>query len=244
MRSFSIIIPARFASTRFPGKPLARIGDKTMVQRVFEIAAAVPGVDQVIVATDNDEIYEHVQSINGQAIFTHPEHASGTDRIAEAVIKARIKSDVIVNLQGDEPFIRQEQILLLVEAFDNSGCEIATLCKRITDVKVDFEDPNCVKVVRDRYGRALYFSRAGIPFAREKREQQAFKHLGIYAFGRKILGQLSLLPVSMLEKTEMLEQLRWIEYGYSIFVKETDWQSPSVDTPEDLKKAIAFLKTV
>lgn len=241
--SFCIIIPARYNSSRFPGKPLAQIEGKTMIQRVYEAAIQVKGAVAVIVATDDQRIFEHVQTF-GTAVLTSDAHQSGTDRCFEAYQNAGVQSDLVVNIQGDEPFILPEQIELLLSAFQNENCHISTLKKKIEEGQ-EVQNPNVVKVVADLQDKALYFSRAGIPYFREPGINPAyFRHLGIYAYRAKTLSEIVRLPMSFLENTEKLEQLRWLENGYAIFVKETNWQSPAVDTPEDLQKAIAFYKNL
>lgn len=237
------IIPARFASSRFPGKPLIDIKGKTMIQRVYEQASIA--FDAVYVATDDQRIYHHVASLNFNVVMTSTEHKSGTDRCAEAIelISQSTQSafDVVVNVQGDEPFIQPEQLRKVVEPFNNTNTQIATLVKKFT-ASDDLFDINKPKVVVDKYGKALYFSRHPIPFLRDIEKEkwlehhQYFKHIGLYAYRTDILKQLTLLPQSSLEKAESLEQLRWLEHGFSISVVETEFESISIDTPNDLKK--------
>jgi 3-deoxy-manno-octulosonate cytidylyltransferase (CMP-KDO synthetase) len=237
--SYCIIIPARYASTRFPGKPLAEIHGKSMIQRVYEAAASVAQHNRIFIATDDDRIQKHAQGF-AQVVMTSIEHPSGTDRCAEAVQLIQEDCDIVINLQGDEPFIKPEQIELLLSLFDNPNVQIATLKKELFDAE-DIDNPNIVKVVCDRNNKALYFSRSRIPFRRETPENvQYYKHLGMYAYRKSVLQEITSLAPSMLEETEKLEQLRWLENGYSIAVGETQWQSPAVDTPEDLEKAIQF----
>lgn len=237
--SYCIIIPARYASTRFPGKPLAEIHGKSMIQRVYEAAASVATHDRVFIATDDVRIQNHAEAF-ANVIMTRAEHPSGTDRCAEAVQFIQQDYDIVINLQGDEPFIKPEQIELLLSLFDNPQVQIATLKKELFDAD-DIDNPNIVKVVCDRNNKALYFSRSRIPFRRETPENaQYYKHLGMYAYRKSVLQEITQLAPSMLEETEKLEQLRWLENGYSIAVGETQWQSPAVDTPEDLEKAIQF----
>jgi 3-deoxy-manno-octulosonate cytidylyltransferase (CMP-KDO synthetase) len=237
--SYCIIIPARYASTRFPGKPLAEIHGKSMIQRVYEAAASVATHDRVFIATDDVRIQNHAEAF-AKVIMTRAEHPSGTDRCAEAAQFIQQNCDIVINLQGDEPFIKPEQIELLLSLFDNPQVQIATLKKELFDAD-DIDNPNIVKVVCDRNNKALYFSRSRIPFRRETPENaEYYKHLGMYAYRKSVLQEITQLAPSMLEETEKLEQLRWLENGYSIAVGETQWQSPAVDTPEDLEKAIQF----
>ena len=239
------IIPARYASTRFPGKPLAIIGGRPMIQRVYEQAKLV--LDTVIVATDDQRIADAVHGFGGEAVLTSPDHRSGTDRCYEAYIKSGSKADVVINIQGDEPFIQPKQIQLLMSCFPT---EIATLVKPYTDNDTlqDLLNPNTPKVVfSEKDMHALYFSRSVVPYLRSTEQEQwlqkhqYYKHLGMYAYRADILEQITKLPQSTLEKAESLEQLRWLENGYTIKVAITDIQSIGIDTPEDLKKANAFL---
>lgn len=238
------IIPARYASTRFPGKPLIDINGKTMIQRVYEQAQKSKKLATVIVATDDKRIYEHVISFGGLAVMTADSHPSGTDRCLEAAKKIDEKiddKDVIVNIQGDEPFICPEQIDLLISCFDNPGAEIATLIKEIKQ-KEELFDPNKPKVVTNINGEAVYFSRSPLPFLRGIEQDdwinqyRYYKHIGIYAYKMNILERITSLSPSALELAEALEQLRWIENGYKIKTEITELESVSIDTPEDLKK--------
>lgn len=241
--SFCIIIPARFASTRFPGKPLADIDGKSMIRRVYDAARSVGGADDVFVATDDDRIQSHASEFS-KVLMTSKEHPSGTDRCAEAFFQSKIQCDVVVNLQGDEPFIKPSQVRELLRLFENPQVQIATLKKEIFD-KDQIDDPNIVKVVTDTKNRALYFSRSRIPFQRDTDSaQRYFRHLGMYAYRSEILMEITRLTPTELEQSEKLEQLRWLENGYNIAVAETHWQSLSIDTPEDLQKAIEFLRSV
>lgn len=211
-----------------------------MIQRVWEAASACKSAAGIVVATDDTRIAEHVSAF-GKAILTAAEHPSGTDRCREAYEKSGMEADVVVNIQGDEPFIKPEQVQLLVEMFNNPDVQIATLMKEIFEVS-DIEDPNIVKVVCDSRGKALYFSRSRIPYLRDRNETvRYFRHLGMYAYRAGVLKAITQLKPSMLEETEKLEQLRWLENGFHIAVAETHWQSPAVDTPEDLEKARRFL---
>lgn len=244
-----ILIPARYASTRFPGKPLAMIGGKPMVQHVVEKAAAVS--ENVYVATDDGRIYDCVIGFGGKAVMTSTEHRSGTDRCYEAyrhvVEQTGKKYDVVVNIQGDEPFIQPEQVKALVACFEDDKVEIATLAKRF-EQNADIFDPNKVKVVCSAKGTALYFSRSAIPFCRGIEKEcwlemtPFYKHVGMYAYRPEVLKEITALPQGRLEKAESLEQLRWLENGYTIAVRETTHESIGIDTPEDLKRAEAVLR--
>lgn len=240
---FCILIPARFGSTRFPGKPLADLGGMTMIRRVWEAATECKNHSGIAVATDDVRIHNHVNEF-GVSVMTSLHHLSGTDRCMEAYKKSGFDTDIVVNIQGDEPFIKAEQIMSLVALFENPEVQIATLKKKISD-ETEIDNPNVVKVVTDKQNRALYFSRSRIPYNREKEiGSEYYRHLGMYAYRTTILQEITRLEPSTLELTEKLEQLRWLENGYHIAVAETQWQSPAVDTPEDLKKAIDFLSTL
>lgn len=238
------IIPARYASTRFPAKPLADIAGKSMIQRVYEQAKHSKAFSKVLVATDDTRIFDHVKGFGGEAQLTSADHVSGTDRCQEAVSKQSGTYDYVVNIQGDEPFVAREQIAQLVDMLDGNT-ELATLAKPISK-ESDVFNPNIVKVVRDAAGNALYFSRAPIPHVRntDKSEWLAktkfLKHLGMYAYRTDILAKITKLKPSTLEMSESLEQLRWLENGFKIRVAETTIESLGVDTPEDLEAAIAF----
>jgi 3-deoxy-manno-octulosonate cytidylyltransferase (CMP-KDO synthetase) len=235
------IIPARYASTRFPGKPLVEINGKTMIERVYQQAKMVSELAEVIVATDDERIFNAVKSFGGNVIMTLDSHQSGTDRCAEVIGKLTSEFDVVINIQGDEPFIKPEQIKELIACFNDTATEIATLKKKIEDLET-IHNPNVVKVVCNTNGFALYFSRNPIPFVRnaDKNEWLAkadfYKHIGIYGYKTDVLLKCTQLPVSFLEKTESLEQLRWLENGYKIKVAETTFESIGIDTPEDLEK--------
>ena len=243
---FTAIIPARYASTRFPGKPLAMLGGKTVIQRVYEQAVSVLG--EAYVATDDERILHTVESFGGKAVMTRSDHKSGTDRIEEAATKIGTDADVIINIQGDEPFIQRSQIETLCQLFDNPETQIGTLGKRFESMEA-VENPNSPKIVCDINGFALYFSRSIIPFIRGVELQQWFgrypflKHLGIYAYRRSVLSEITKLPQSPLELAESLEQLRWLQNGYRIRVGETDVETVGIDTPEDLCRAEEFLTT-
>jgi 3-deoxy-manno-octulosonate cytidylyltransferase (CMP-KDO synthetase) len=238
------IIPARFASTRFPGKPLAMLGGKTVIQRVYEQATAI--LDEAYVATDDERIYQAVEQFGGRAIMTRTDHKSGTDRIEEAAEKIETQADVIINIQGDEPFIQQSQIETLMHLFDDPTTQIGTLGKRFETIEA-VQNPNSPKIVTDKRGFALYFSRSIIPYIRGKEQGEwlqhfpFLKHLGLYAYRREVLREITLLPQSPLEIAESLEQLRWLENGYRIRVGLTDVETVGIDTPEDLQRAEAFL---
>ncbi len=239
------IIPARYASTRFPGKPLALLAGKPVIQHVCERVAQV--IPQVYVATDDDRIRQAVEGFGGKAIMTRSDHKSGTDRIEEAVSKIGLDTDVVVNIQGDEPFIHTSQIQTVVSLFDDPQTQIATIGKPF-DTMEAVDNPNSPKIVRSLDGFALYFSRSVIPFVRGTEHAQwlahhsFLKHLGIYAYRRPVLHDITLLPQSPLELAESLEQLRWLENGYRIKVGLTDQETIGIDTPEDLKRAEEYMK--
>ena len=240
------IIPARFASTRFPGKPLAAIGGKTMIQRVFEQAKKSRLLSEVIIATDDYRIADHVKEFGGNVELTSVSHQSGTDRCAE-VSTRNPGYDIIINIQGDEPFIDPEQIDLVCECFNNPTVVIATLIKSIS-VNDELFDNNIPKVIVNRLNEAIYFSRTAIPFFRELepakwlKKYQYYKHIGIYGYKDSTLQIITKLPVSGLEKAEALEQLRWIENGFKIHTALTDFENFSIDTPQDLQKALKRIK--
>ena len=244
---FIAIIPARYASTRFPGKPLALLGGKPVIQRVYEQAVSVLG--QACVATDDDRILQTVEAFGGCAVMTSTAHRSGTDRIEEAAQKLETDADVIINIQGDEPFIQASQIETLCRLFDDPETEIGTLGKRFESIEAA-ENPNSPKIVTDLRGYALYFSRSIIPFIRGEergewlRHYPFLKHLGIYAYRREVLTAITQLPQSPLEIAESLEQLRWLQNGYRIKVGETDVETVGIDTPDDLQRAEEFLRSI
>lgn len=249
-KHFIGIIPARYASTRFPGKPLALLGDKPVVQHVYERARKV--LDEVYVATDNSEIFDVVTSFGGRAIMTSTEHKTGTDRIKEAFVKSGSTADIIVNIQGDEPFIDPSQIELLKTSFDNPQTDIATLAKPFDPAR-GFEalfNPNLVKVVFSDSGYALYFSRSIIPYVRDVEwkkwlETYTFHtHIGIYAYTAETLCRITELERSSLETAENLEQLRWLQAGYNIHVSVTETETIGIDTPEDLERAQELINTI
>jgi len=231
------IIPARYASTRFPGKPLALIHDKYMIQHVFERCKDAD-LDHVFVATDDERIKNAVENFGGNVLMTDLQHLSGTDRCAEAARMLHLKNeDFIINIQGDEPFIRKEEINLLTNLIENPEIQIATLAKPIT-AEEEWNNPNKVKVVFSNTFKALYFSRSPIPHTSHLTSHTAHKHIGIYAYRNDILQQITQLPVSKLESSEKLEQLRWLENDFTIHVQICDHESIAIDTPEDLKLII------
>ncbi len=242
---FTAIIPARYASSRFPGKPLALLGGKPVIQRVYEQAVKV--LPEAYVATDDERIADTVRQFGGQVIMTRADHKSGTDRIEEACQKIGTTADVIVNIQGDEPFIQPSQIETLCQLFDDPDTQIGTLGKPFETMEA-VENPNSPKIVCDRRGFALYFSRSVIPYVRGKEtkdwlnEFPYLKHLGLYAYRRQVLHAITQLPQSPLELAESLEQLRWLENGYRIRVGRTNVETVGIDTPEDLKRAEALLR--
>jgi 3-deoxy-manno-octulosonate cytidylyltransferase (CMP-KDO synthetase) len=239
------VIPARYASTRFPAKPLVDIAGKSMIQRVYEQVKKASGISAVVVATDNTLIFDHVKSFGGDVCITKESHVSGTDRCFEALSIQKDIYDYVINIQGDEPFIQPSQIELLASRL-NGKTEIATLIKAIDNATQLF-NPNLVKVVISKLNEALYFSRATIPHLRNIPEAEwltkhtFYKHIGMYAYRADILQQLTILPVSSLEKAESLEQLRWLENGFKIMVAETTEETVGIDTPEDLKHALNLI---
>ncbi|MBN1949817.1 MAG: 3-deoxy-manno-octulosonate cytidylyltransferase [Bacteroidales bacterium] len=245
MPSFIGIIPARYASSRFPGKPLADIKGKTMIQRVYERAGE--SLEHVVVATDDTRIEKAVLDFGGKAVMTSPNHKSGTDRCFEAYTRYAgllgSSFDVVINIQGDEPFVRKEQIEDLKACFADGATHIATLIRLVGEEAVIL-DPNRPKVVTDNQGFALYFSRSPVPYLRDAETgswhlfHKFYQHLGMYAYRSDVLAEITRLPIARLEKAESLEQLRWLENGYRIKTAETLFESFGIDTPEDLKKAL------
>lgn len=235
------IIPSRFASTRFPGKPLVEISGKTMIQRVYEQAKKAKALTDVIVATDDKRIEKHIMSFGGNVVMTKSTHKSGTDRCAEAVKKIYRDFDVAINIQGDEPFIHPQQIDELAKCFYDKNTELATLVKPIENSE-DIFNPNRIKVVLDKNKNALYFSRSPIPFCKQAEQKNChkthiyYKHIGIYGYRISTLKKITKLKPSSLEISESLEQLRWIENGYKIKARLTKYESVSIDAPDDLKK--------
>lgn len=242
---FIAVIPARYSSSRFPGKPLAVLAGKPVIQRVYEQVTKV--LSEAWVATDDERIYNTVLDFGGKAVMTRQDHKSGTDRIEEAVEKIKTDADVIVNIQGDEPFIQPSQIETVCKQFDNPSTQIATIGKPFTSMEA-VENPNSPKIVTDVNGFALYFSRSVIPYVRGVEEKEwlshfpFLKHLGIYAYRREVLREITRLPQSPLEKAENLEQLRWLQNGYRIRVGITNVETVGIDTPDDLRRAEEFLK--
>jgi len=232
------VIPARYASTRFPAKLMQDLGGKTVITRTYEAAVKTNLFDDVFVVTDSELIYNEIISVGGKAIRSNKEHESGSDRIAEAVENLAV--DIVVNVQGDEPFINKEPLAAVLEVFRNDAkqeIDLASLMREITDWEV-IENPNNVKVIVDQNGLALYFSRAVIPYPREKNVGvRYFQHIGIYAFRKQALLDFYKLPVKSLEASEKLEQLRYLEYGKKIKMVETTHVGIGIDTPEDLEKA-------
>lgn len=249
---FIAIIPARYASTRFPGKPLVEINGKTMIQRVYEQVQKTGIFNAVCIATDDERIKAVVEKFKGKVIMTSPDHKSGTDRCKEAVIHL-IKygtakdSDIVINVQGDEPYISQSQIKKVADCFYNLEVNIATLVKKIKDIE-ELKNPNVVKAVVGELNRALYFSRSPIPYLRDTNfdnwldNHDFYKHIGIYGYKVETLLALSNLKQSKLEKMESLEQLRWLENGYQIAVNFTDEDNYAIDTPDDLQKVLEKFK--
>lgn len=232
-----IVIPARMASSRLPNKPLIDIAGTSLIMRVYNQALKVQNATQVIVATDHKDIFNHVITHGGDAIMTDINHPSGTDRIAE--VAKHIEADYYVNVQGDEPLIHPRQIEMLIDMMLNNKVDIGTQCLAITDPDQIFNE-NVVKVVRNKYDKALYFSRQAIPAVRDKpyrtwsEEAVYYRHVGIYAFRRQALLEISGLPQGRLEQLEKLEQLRWLEQGHDIHCYETEFVSIGVDTAEDV----------
>lgn len=249
---FLAIIPARYASTRFPGKPLAVLGGKPVIRRVYE--QVTDAMDDAVVATDDERIFEAVRAFGGRVEMTSPNHRSGTDRCREAFDRICAREgasyDVVVNVQGDEPFICASQIETVKRCFDDPATDIATLVKPFAaaDGLAALENPNSPKVVLDAASRALYFSRSVIPYLRGVPREEwlarhtFYKHIGLYAFRREVLRAVTALPQSPLELAESLEQLRWLENGYRIGVGVTDVETVGIDTPDDLRRAEEFLR--
>ncbi len=239
------IIPSRYASTRFPAKPLADLGGRSMIRRVYTQANKSVSLTKVVVATDHLEIFEHVSAFGGNVCMTSEDHASGTDRCFEVLLKEKEKFDYVINIQGDEPFISPEQIDLLASLLDGKT-ELATLIKRLENQE-QLVNPNLVKVVFNKNHEALYFSRSPIPYWRGKEtdwihHHHYYKHIGMYGYRSDILEKITSLKVSLLERAESLEQLRWLESGYKIKVAETTQETVGIDTPEDLEQARHHLR--
>ena len=234
------IIPARYSSSRFPGKPLAILGGKPVIEHVYRQVSSV--MEDVFVATDDQRIYDAVEAFGGKAIMTRSDHKSGTDRICEALEKVGGSFDVVINIQGDEPFIQKSQLETVMQCFDDPRTQIATLGKPFESMEA-VENPNSPKIVLDNDGYALYFSRSVIPFVRGKEYEEwlshfpYLKHIGLYAYRTEVLREVSKLPQSTLELAESLEQLRWLQNGYKIKVGLTNVETIGIDTPEDLQRA-------
>ena len=234
------IIPARYSSSRFPGKPLAILGGKPVIEHVYRQVSSV--MEDVFVATDDQRIYDAVEAFGGKAIMTRSDHKSGTDRICEALEKVGGSFDVVINIQGDEPFIQKSQLETVMQCFDDPRTQIATLGKPFESMEA-VENPNSPKIVLDNDGYALYFSRSVIPFVRGKEHEEwlshfpYLKHIGLYAYRTEVLMEVSKLPQSTLELAESLEQLRWLQNGYKIKVGLTNVETIGIDTPEDLQRA-------
>lgn len=235
------LIPARYASTRFPGKPLADMAGKTMIQRVYERVTGCKEIDRAVVATDDERIFDHVKSFGGEVVMTRADHTSGTDRVAEAAALFP-EAKIVVNVQGDEPFIAPQQIAAVVAPFTDPEIMITTLAHPITDERA-LLSPNVVKVIRNPEGKALYFSRHAVPYLRDIPVGQwilagkHLQHLGVYAYRAPVLPELTALPQGDLEAAESLEQLRWLAAGYTIHVGITNLPAVGIDTPEDLRRA-------
>lgn len=245
---FIAIIPARYASTRFPAKPLALLGGKPMIQHVYERVSQL--LDNVVVATDDQRIYDTVTQFGGRVVMTSIHHCTGTDRCLEAYNNYGVEADVVINVQGDEPFIAEEQIRGLMQCFDNSQTDIATLIKPFSsDTSFDvLSNPNTPKVIINPQGQAIYFSRSVIPYLRGKAENEwtslrtYYKHIGIYAYRVEVLKQITKMSQTPLELAESLEQLRWLENGFTIQTAVTNIETIGIDTPEDLVKAEQFYR--
>ena len=232
------IIPARYASTRFPAKPLIDIAGKTMIQRVYEQAKQCTLFSKIIVATDDDKIYNHVLQIGGDVMMTSTTHQNGTERCAEVIENLSDQFEIIINIQGDEPFVDPALFTMLIQAFKDPQIQIATLIKPIID-KAYIDNPNIIKVVKSVTNKALYFSRAAIPFQRnEAAKIQFYKHIGLYAYRKEVLLEIVKLGAGVYEQIEMLEQLRWLENNYPIHLIETDLEADSIDVPADLDRLL------
>ena len=234
------VIPARYQSTRFPGKPLVEIAGIPMIVRVYERVKQVPGLDKVITATDDERIYDVIEKNGGEAWMTSEDHRSGTDRIAE--VASGLDCDLVVNVQGDEPLIKPEMITKAISPFyEEKDLKMSTLKKKIDD-KSEINDPSVVKVVTDKKDNALYFSRSPLPYPGQNENVNLFKHIGLYVFTREFLLKYSTMAAATLERIESLEQLRVLENGYKIKVVETKFNSIGVDKPEDIHKVEQLLE--
>lgn len=240
------IIPARYASTRFPGKPLILIEGKSMLQRVYEQAKKSSSLSKVIVATDDERIASHVREFGGEVVMTAENHPSGTDRCFEALQQLGEGIDYVINIQGDEPFIDPGQIDALAEALESGETELATLIIKVSDAS-QLTEMGEVKVVLNTSGEALYFSRSPIPYLKGVPMEEwhlrmdYYRHVGMYAYRADVLEKITQLPVSKLEQAESLEQLRWLEAGYRIKCVETDHDSHCIDTPEDVERVLGMM---
>lgn len=239
------VIPARYGSSRFPGKPLIDLKGKTMIQRVYEGAKQSTMLTDLVVATDDERIFEEVARFGGKVVMTAAHHQTGTDRCAEVIETLAENYDVVINIQGDEPLVNPLQLDSLLAAFHDQSVDIATLASRSIE-EADLINPNRIKLVVNHQQRALYFSRSAIPnFANAKGKPLEvypyLRHIGLYAYRSSVLREISRLNPTQLEQAESLEQLRWLYYGYSINVVETDIETPNIDVPEDVAKVLAFL---
>jgi len=238
------IIPARYGSSRFPGKPLIDLKGKTMIRRVYEGVKRSELISEVIVATDDERIRSEVERFGGKSLMTSPDHPSGTDRCAEVAMLVQ-DADVVINVQGDEPLVDYRQLEQLIAAFRDPSTAIATLASRNINIE-DLNNPNRIKLVIDANGKAMYFSRSCIPnqhhFKGNAMEHFPYlRHIGLYAYRRETLLELTRLKPTLLEQTESLEQLRWMYYGYSITVVETSIETPNIDVPEDVERVLSEL---
>jgi 3-deoxy-manno-octulosonate cytidylyltransferase (CMP-KDO synthetase) len=237
------VIPARYDSSRFPGKPLIDLKGKSMIQRVYEGASKAKMISEIIVATDDERIFNHVKSFGGKAIMTSQDHTTGTDRCAE--VARNIACDIVINIQGDEPLVSADQLDTLCKSFEDSTVEIATLgIDNVTEGEL--LNPNRIKIVTGHNGDALYFSRSAIPNSQNSnngaRAAYPFlRHIGLYGYRISTLLEITSLAPTLLERVESLEQLRWLYYGYPIRVVKTDIETPNIDVPEDVDKVLAFL---
>jgi 3-deoxy-manno-octulosonate cytidylyltransferase (CMP-KDO synthetase) len=232
------VIPARYAATRFPGKLMQMLGNKSIIRHVYDNTVSTGLFNDVFVVTDSDIIYKEIKDSGGKVIMSKKEHESGSDRIAEAI--AEMNVDVIVNVQGDEPFIKKEPLEKLVRLFNDDSTQVASLMRKIS--KEEAVNPNNVKVITDKLGYALYFSRSIVPYQRnEKMNVEYFLHVGVYAYKKDALISFTKFPQSLLEKIEKLEQLRYLENGIKIKMAETDYNNIAIDTPEDLERAKSSL---
>lgn len=239
------IIPARYASTRFPAKPLANLAGKSMIMRVYEQALKSKSLSKVVIATDHDTIFRHAETHRAEVCLTSDKHVSGTDRCYEALTKAKESFDYVINIQGDEPFIAPEQIDLLASLLDGQT-ELATLIKKL-ETQEQLLNPNVVKAVINKNKEALYFSRSPVPYLRGERTDWVtvhpyYKHIGLYAYRTDVLEKITKLSPSSLERAESLEQLRWLENGYKIKTAETAIETMGIDTPDDLHAALRYLQ--